>query len=838
MGGTSPPEAAVPGESFARGFEFRLYSWPTAAVALLVLQAVLSLTLNRNSVLIGYCESVYLILLLLASGVAALNAVRSRQTIRLFWWFLAVAFGVWALVPCSFIYNVVLLGRAPAFLFVTPLFFLHIVLLIAAVAARPHLRLPARRPYRITLNFLTLLFFVVFAYSYLLFPYEYTSRPSMMILHFEAVYFVENLLLLWVLGTVIVRSQSPWKSIYWNLFGASALYVVGSVATNIVWAFKAGAGDLSEMSYPTTRGLMGMAFTACISWFVWVGLLGLKRRSELAQTVELDTSDTRRTSVLAMVAVVAIPLAGIVELFPSDEPPNARSIRLLIVLIAVLLLAVAAFIRDYLSNREFASDVGLANDRLRLAMESGGSVGWDWDIQGKEGSWFGDVQTMFEVRSSIYAGQAEAFHRYIHPDDREQFWKAINNSMETHTPFSGEFRIVRPNGALRHVAATGKCYYSPAGRPERTLGVALDITDRKRAERDLRESEERFRLVADTAPVLIWMSGTDKLHTFFNKGWLDFTGRAMERELGEGWASGVHPHDVERLRAIYSIAFDARVSFESEHRLRRFDGKYRWLNNYGVPRFETDGTFCGYIGSCVDITDRKTSEEALEELSGRLITAQEEERTRIARELHDDFSQRLAIQGVDLEMLWQSLPESEAKGRARVLELLDALRELTKDMHSLSHQLHSSKLEYLGLGSALKGLCGELSSKYKIKVEFTGGGVSSEIPKDVALCLFRIAQEALGNVVKHSGAKQAQAVLSDGNDEIRLRIVDDGVGFDPSLRSSNAGIGLIGMRERLRLVGGSLSVRSAPLQGTEILAQVPLPAVAPGTRARAQASGR
>ncbi len=809
------------GASFAPKPRLRFYSWPTIAAFLLLTQATLSLTLKQGASLIAFCEFTYLFLLLLASGIATLNAVQNRQTIRLFWSFLAVAFGLWALVPCAWLYNELLLGKIPAFLFDTPPLFLHIVLMIAAVAARPHLKLPAHRPYRTTLNFLVLLFFLAIAYAYFLFPYEYTSRASIMILHFEFFYFAENLLLLVVLGTLILRSQPPWKSIYWHLFGASTLYAVGSMAANIVWALKDPTGDLTGMAFPSARGLLGMFFTASISWFVWICLHGREYASELTQTVQIDTSDRRQTSLFAMVAVVAIPLAGIVDLF-RDEPSSARDIRLLIVLVAVVLLAAAAFVRDYLSNREFATDVGLANDRLRLAMESGKSVGWDWDIKGGEGFWFGDLQSIFGIQSTTYTGQKEDFRRFIHPDDREQFANGVNDSIHRHKPYAGEFRIVRPDGTLRYVTAVGKCYYSSEGQPARMSGVALDITDRKRAEQELRESEERFRLVADKAPVLIWMSGTDKLCTFFNKGWLDFTGQSMEHELREGWASGVHPEDLAGCLRTYSAAFDARLDFEMEYRLKRFDGKYRWVVDLGVPRIESDGTFRGYIGSCVDITDRKMSEESLEELSGRLLTAQEEERSRIARELHDDFSQRLALQGIGLAQLWKKIPQSEVEERIKVQGLLKRNHEISSDLHSLSHQLHSSKLEHVGLAPALRGLCEELSSKFKVQIEFTERGVCPKIPKDVALCLFRVAQEALGNVVKHSRAKQAQVELSSTSNGIHLRVVDAGEGFDPDVRGTHAGIGLVSMRERLRLVGGELSVQSAPMRGAEILAEVPL----------------
>jgi len=367
--------------------------------------------------------------------------------------------------------------------------------------------------------------------------------------------------------------------------------------------------------------------------------------------------------------------------------------------------------------------------------------------------------------------------------------------------------------------------------------IARDITDRKRAEQLLRESEERFRLVADTAPVLIWMSGTDKHFTFFNQGWLTFTGRQMEDELGDGWISAVFPGDVQRCLEIYSVSFDARVDFEMEYRLRRFDGEYRWMVDYGVPMFESDGNFCGYIGSCVDITERKSSAESLHALTGRLIHVQEEERARIARELHDDFSQRLALQCIDIEQLRKRLPELELEEQERLSKMLKRTKAMSADIRSLSHELHSSRLEFIGLVPAMSGLCKEIGEKYNIRVQFTECEFSAEIPKDVALCLFRVTQEALGNVVKHSAAKSARVELGSSANGVSVRIMDEGSGFDPNGTHAGAGIGLIGMTERLRLVGGRLSIRSEMMRGTEILAEVPLSSVANGARTKTVTAG-
>ena len=410
-----------------------------------------------------------------------------------------------------------------------------------------------------------------------------------------------------------------------------------------------------------------------------------------------------------------------------------------------------------------------------------------------------------------------------HPEDWPRFSQRLSQALSDGAGFQGvEKRCLHKNGRVLCGECSASLIRDIHGKPQYFVAEVVDITDRKRVEQTLRESEQRFRLVANTAPVLIWMAGTDKLCTFFNQCWLDFTGRTLEEESGTGWTSMVHPEDLERCLSIYSRAFDARVDFEMEYRLKRWDGKYRWIVDYGVPRFESDGTFCGYIGSCVDITDRKVTAESLEILSGRLINAQEEERGRIARELHDDFSQRLALLGIGLSRLWKKRPESEEEERILVRELWNRTQEISSDVHRLSHQLHSSKLQHVGLGPALMGLCGEISEKYGIQVEFTDRGAPAEIPKDVALCFFRVAQEALSNVVKHSRAARAQVDLASANNEIRLLVVDAGSGFDADLGSTDVGIGLVGMRERLRLVGGKLSVQSAPQQGTKIIAEVAL----------------
>jgi PAS domain S-box-containing protein len=354
------------------------------------------------------------------------------------------------------------------------------------------------------------------------------------------------------------------------------------------------------------------------------------------------------------------------------------------------------------------------------------------------------------------------------------------------------------------------------------IALLLQRAKRKSAEKSLRESEQRFRLVANSAPVMIWMSGPDKLWTFFNEGWLDFTGRPLEDELGTGWASRVHPKDLDRCLEVYSRAFDARINFEMEYRLRRHDGQYRWVNDVGVPRFGADGGFQGFIGSAIDVTDRKRSEEALLDMSGHLIRAHEEERARIARELHDDLSQRMALLHIGLDEFEQETHGLSANARVRLHDIGKIATEVSSDIHELSHELHPSKLDSLGLLTAVAGLCREISRQHGIHIQLVHHQVGNAIPKEVTLCLFRIVQEALRNVVKHSGSREAEVELSGHSDHIDLCVSDTGAGFDPKNPEGFSGIGLISMRERIRLVGGHLSVESEPSHGTRIRVRVPL----------------
>jgi PAS domain S-box-containing protein len=353
---------------------------------------------------------------------------------------------------------------------------------------------------------------------------------------------------------------------------------------------------------------------------------------------------------------------------------------------------------------------------------------------------------------------------------------------------------------------------------------------RRESEIHLRESEERFRLVANTAPVMIWMSGLDKTPTYFNQFWLDFTGLS-EADLQNGLAEIVHSEDYEQCHEIYCRGFDRRQPFRKECRLRRHDGQYRWILDIGVPRFHKDGAFAGYIGSCIDITEHKLAEEAQSEMTRKLIEAQEQERNRIGRDLHDDVVQRLALLSIELEGVHQGASDAAPELRTRIGILLDQTMQITQDVQSLSHELHSAKLEYLGIVAAAKNFCKEFSDRQKVKIDFQCHDLPTALPNELSLPLFRVLQEALHNAMQHSGTKRFEVHLWGGAGEIHLTVGDLGAGFDIETAMKSSGLGLTSMQERLRLVGGELSINSQPKAGTTVHARVPLGSAADSMRA-------
>jgi two-component system, LuxR family, sensor kinase FixL len=249
-----------------------------------------------------------------------------------------------------------------------------------------------------------------------------------------------------------------------------------------------------------------------------------------------------------------------------------------------------------------------SEERMSLAAEAANMGMWVWDV-GRDKLWMSDKgRALFGIEPGAHLDSATLVSR-VHPEDRAIHTTEQKRAIENAGEYAMEYRVLLPDGTQRWIGARGHCMNGGDNGHTRLVGISMDVTAQKQAQDALRESEARFRGMADAAPVMIWMSGTDKLCTFFNKGWFDFTGRRLEQELGNGWAAGVHREDFDHCLEVYVNSFDARQPFMMEYRLRRRDGEYRWVLDNGAPRFASDGRFLGYIGSCLDITDRKQAQE-------------------------------------------------------------------------------------------------------------------------------------------------------------------------------------------------------------------------------------
>ena len=353
-------------------------------------------------------------------------------------------------------------------------------------------------------------------------------------------------------------------------------------------------------------------------------------------------------------------------------------------------------------------------------------------------------------------------------------------------------------------------------------GLLLQRARQRKAEAVLRESEKRFRVMADATPALVWMCDAQGKVAYLNDRWFAFTGTDSGAGHGDTWIAHIHPTDVTDVLDSFSRGLRDQRPFSTECRMRRGDGVYRWIFHVASPRVNGDGSFAGFIGSAIDMTDQKLAQQALEKVSGQLIEAQEKERTRIARELHDDICQRLALLSMALDQVNRSPQQLPTVAKDNLIAIQKHCAEIAVDVQSLSHQLHSSKLDLLGIASAIKGFCKEVSEQHKVEIQFTESNVPRNLPRDISLCLFRVSQEALHNAVKYSGTTRYTVELSGMAKAVHLIVSDSGAGFDVEAANENRGLGLVSMHERVHLVNGTLSIESQPGKGTKILVVVPL----------------
>ncbi len=360
------------------------------------------------------------------------------------------------------------------------------------------------------------------------------------------------------------------------------------------------------------------------------------------------------------------------------------------------------------------------------------------------------------------------------------------------------------------------------------LGVVLamgyelseDLLHAAQVSRELRESEQRMALAAEAARLGIWSRLLPRGKISTSDTWRELFGFTKSEQIDlESFMQRLHPDDRDRIRQVLADAEDTG-HYESEYRVILPNGQIRWIASRGRVELSA-GRPVLIRGASLDITARRQAEEAARSLSGRLIYAQEAERTRLARELHDDLNQGLSLLAVELDMFGQNPPAVRSEVGERMRHLSEQVKELSSSVHRLSHELHPAKLEQLGLVAAVRGLCRELGAARHIAIEFESHAVPRSLPDEIALCLYRTVQEGLQNVVKHSGSAAAKVELRSGENELCLIVSDQGCGFDSTMATVNGSLGLVSMRERVRLVRGQISIESHKGEGTQIKVQIP-----------------
>lgn len=433
----------------------------------------------------------------------------------------------------------------------------------------------------------------------------------------------------------------------------------------------------------------------------------------------------------------------------------------------------------------------------------------------------------------------------IHPDERELVVNFCREERRSGRDHEFEYRCITANGEVVWLRDRAYVVRDPQGKIQKLRGLMIDITKSKQAQEELRESEARFHSMADTAPVMIWISGTDALYNWFNKPWLDFTGRTLESEISYGWTEGIHPEDLSNYLDTYITAFNARQPFKIEHRLRHLDGKYYWILNHGVPRFTPNGSFVGYIGSCIDITERKAAEEAQKTRADELtyLTAVLAQTNIILEKRNQELDQFAYVASHDLKAPLRAIANLSEWIEEDIAEHLNA--DTQHQMNLLRGRVHRMEalinglLQYSRVGrigttkttvsvaELLTDIIDSLAPPETFTIE-----VASNLPTFITerLPLEQVFTNLISNAIKHHPRLDGKIKISvqDQKSFYEFAVSDDGAGIAPQYHEKvfgifqtleardkieNTGIGLAIVKKIVERQGGTIRLESQAGQG-------------------------
>ncbi|HTS10025.1 MAG TPA: PAS domain S-box protein [Candidatus Eisenbacteria bacterium] len=489
---------------------------------------------------------------------------------------------------------------------------------------------------------------------------------------------------------------------------------------------------------------------------------------------------------------------------------------------------VIGMVEDITAKKNAEKALRASEERLRLAQQAARIGTFERDFRTGQLTWTSGTEGLYGLLPGGFGKGLQDFEKLIHPEDRTRIMNLIDRAKETGEPTDAEWRVIWPDGSIHWIAGHWQVFKDESGEPGRGVGVNMDITDRKQTEQALLEvnraleaqtallqsREELLKVFVKSVPAAVAMLDHDLRYLQVSDRWCS-ENRAEASEILGRSRYEVGPEVPERWKEVNRRALEGETLRSDEDRWES-GGITRWARWEVRPWRNADGAVGGILVLSEDITRRKQMEDELSGMSRKLIDAQEQERSRIGRELHDDINQQLSMLAVELEQL-ENEP-TDVPRRAR--ELRRRTAEISSDVQALSHELHSSKLEYLGVVGGIRSWCKEFGERRKMEVDFRSD-VNSFFPHEIGLTLFRVLQEGLHNAVKHSGVKRVEVQMHEHLGEIELIISDLGKGFDLKAVQEN-GLGLTSMRERIRLVNGTIDIQSKPMSGTTIQVCVPL----------------
>ena len=508
----------------------------------------------------------------------------------------------------------------------------------------------------------------------------------------------------------------------------------------------------------------------------------------------------------------------------------ARDVEISSTVVGNPAVSVALIVHDVTERRRADLALREREERLRLAFAGAREGVWDWNLETGEVVYSERWKQMLGYADDEIEPHVRAWERLLHPDDRTAADALTDAVTRDKRPYEAEFRIQHKDGHYLNVLTRGlPVRRDSAGPVVRIVGTHLDITDWKRTELALRESEERLRLAFAGAQEGVWDWSLETNAVVYSSRWKEMLGYSDEEiePNVSAWERLVHPEDrVAAERANESVA-GGQPTYEAEFRLRHKNGHYVQVLSRGFPvRREPGGPVVRIVGTHFDLTERqkREAERARTELLTRLVFAQEEERRRIARDMHDQFGEHLTTLGLRIGVLKAMCADNTPL--TREIDALDAIaRSLDQDADRLAWELRPMALDDLGLRAALTNYTQDWSARVGIPARLhTSGLLDERLAPDLETTLYRIAQEALNNAAKYSRAQHVEVLLERRADSVVLVVEDDGIGFDADGGATGRGFGIVGMQERATLVGGTLEIESSPGKGTTVLARIAVPA--------------